>query len=270
MYYYVDGMKMHPKEWMFPSGEVGVACLSFPVKRVDCIKVVAAITNSDDFMRLAMLADALQRHYIIEREFVLTLGYMPYGRQDRVCNEGESLSVKVAAQLLDTMGFDRIELIDTHSPVTQASFKTKIVEKKIEDIFSSLFTKERSTRVLVAPDEGAAKRLKNLHGFKRTVFASKTRDLATGKITSLVINGDVEGENVVVVDDLVDGGATFVTLADALSQAGCMKKDLVVTHGIFTKGHEVVADKYDNVYTSNTYHIDRVGLIDGVNYARLI
>lgn len=270
MYYTVDGMIMHPKTWMFPAGEVGVACLDFPVRRVDNIRIMATAKSSDDIMRILMLADALKRHYIIEKEFTLKLGYLPYGRQDRVANAGESLSIKVMAQVLDTVGFDYIELIDTHSAVTQACFSTKIIEKKIEDIFSSLYVKERSTRVLVAPDEGAAKRLKNLHGFKRTVFAIKTRDLSTGKITSLHLSEYIEGENVVVVDDICDGGATFILLADLLSQAGCLKKDLVVTHGIFSKGHEVVADKYDNVYTSNTYHIDRVGTIDGVKYAKLI
>ena len=64
-------------------------------------KVDACLTSSDEIIQLFMLTDALKRQYVNSR-FELTLGYIPYGRQDRVCNEGESLSIKVFA------GYDKL------------------------------------------------------------------------------------------------------------------------------------------------------------------
>ncbi|MNQ12726.1 ribose-phosphate pyrophosphokinase [compost metagenome] len=67
---------------------------------------------------------------------------------------------------------------------------------------------------------------------------------------------DLAGENVLVVDDICDGGRTFTELAKVLKQYDLGSLSLYITHGIFSAGVEVLTNVFDKVYTMNTYHID--------------
>ena len=91
--YRVDNIGYAPSPWKFPAGEVGIS-IAFDAVALARLKVIiyAAITSSDEVMQLFMLTDALKRQYT-NANIHLVLGYTPYGRQDRVCSEGESLSV---------------------------------------------------------------------------------------------------------------------------------------------------------------------------------
>ena len=90
--------------------------------------------------------------------------------------------------------------------------------------------------------------------------------MSDGSITDLVLSGDVSDKKVIVVDDICDGGATFLKLAEILKQRNVKSMELFVTHGIFTKGTECLTSVYKTVYTTNSYHQDREGVVEGVNY----
>lgn len=273
--YSVGTVKHIPKQWMFPAGEVGVSThFDSAAKDKELVKVSACLTSSDDIMRLLMLTDALKRQYVKAR-LELTLGYTPYGRQDRVCLEGESLSIKVFADLINSLGYSLVTLIDPHSDVTPALFNNVSVLSQ-KELFGKVFLRKLSfleRDVLIAPDLGAAKKVSEIFsGLKMNslMVANKQRDMATGYITDFEFTGDVEGKHCVVVDDICDGGATFILIGKALRERGAKSITLCVTHGIFSKGHEVVANLYDKVYTTNSYHKNRVGLVDGVTYIEII
>ncbi|MNP55768.1 phosphoribosylpyrophosphate synthetase [compost metagenome] len=82
-------------------------------------------------------------------------------------------------------------------------------------------------------------------------MCNKERDLATGRITKLDMSADVTGLNLFVLDDICDGGRTFIELAKLVTKAN--KVELAVTHGLFTKGIDVVANEFDRVYTTTSY-----------------
>jgi ribose-phosphate pyrophosphokinase len=94
--------------------------------------------------------------------------------------------------------------------------------------------------------------------------------MKTGQITSMSFDADVKGKSIVIVDDIIDGGATFIGLAAELRARGAKKLTLCVTHGVFSKGHEAIANTFDAVYTTNSYHQDRVGMVEGVWYMEVI
>jgi ribose-phosphate pyrophosphokinase len=94
--------------------------------------------------------------------------------------------------------------------------------------------------------------------------------MLTGNITSLKLTGNVLGEDCVVIDDLCDGGFTFTQLGSMLREQGAKSLTLIITHGIFTKGTKELTELYDNIYTTNSFHQDRDGLVDGVTYVKLI
>lgn len=273
--YSVSGITHIPKVWNFPAGEVGVAShYDASASSKEYVRIDACIISSDEVMQLLMLTDSLKRAYF-KAEISLVLGYLPYGRQDRVCNEGESLSIKVFADLINSQGYSFVKLFDPHSYVSEALFNRCTVVRQHE-IFSSLFLRKipvNSRDVLIAPDLGAAAKIYDIQkrtAYKEVMVAHKQRDMATGWITDYKFDGDVEGKHCTVVDDLICGGMTFILLGKALKEAGAKSITLCATHGIFSKGHEVVAKWYDNVYTTNSYHKERIGEIEGVNYIKIL
>lgn len=272
--YSVNSVKHIPKTWKFPAGEVGVSAhFDNNSTKTDLVRISAHLTSSDEVMKLLMLTDALKRQYTNAR-LELRLGYIPYGRQDRVCSEGESLSIKVFANLINAQEYSRVVIFDPHSDVTPALLNNCEVFTQRE-IFNKLFAHKISSEcrdVIIAPDFGASKKVLDIYNdghFKEMMVADKVRDLKTGYITDFSFTGDVEGKHCVVVDDILDGGATFTLIGNALVERGAKSLSLVVTHGIFSKGTELITSIYDKVYTTNSYHHSRVGLVDGVEYENI-
>lgn len=271
-----DNVRMYPKTWKFPAGEVGVSTIQISqLSIINEIIIFASLTSSDEIMQLLLLTDALKRQHV-GLPINLKLGYIPYARQDRVCNEGESLSIKVFADLINSQNYNSVTLIDPHSDVSSALFNNCIVIKQV-DIYKKYFQSRYhiidKNRILVAPDAGAMKKCNDiaaLGNFSNVLFANKTRDMRTGNITDLKLTGNVSGKHVVVIDDIGDGMGTFVQLGNLLKANDVAKLDLIITHGIFTKGHKVVTSIYDNVYTTNSFHQDRSGNVEGVEYVQIL
>lgn len=248
----------------FPGGEVGVNintgsidAFTTHAQSIEAICLVAKVTSSDVLMQMFMATDALRRVYPLA-EVNLLIPYFPYARQDRVCNAGEALSVKVVAQLINAMNYATVTVVDPHSPVLVAALdRCFVVEqsaafKGIKPSFSNI--------TIVAPDVGAIKKTEDfakLVGAKDVLYCNKKRNLKDGKILGFdilnveILNNDSE---LLVLDDICDGGRTFLEVANAIDNAGYrhLPLELAVTHGIFSKGLDVLTKAYDHVYTTNT------------------
>jgi len=85
-------------------------------------------------------------------------------------------------------------------------------------------------------------------------LASKHRNVNTGKIINTSVHGDVKNKTCVICDDIIDGGATFIILADLLKKMGANKVYLIVTHGFFTKQYDVLKN-IDGIYTTDSIKI---------------
>lgn len=251
----------------FPGGEVKVS-INVGSKEaefeVEAIRVYASLQTSDDIMALLLTADALRRHYP-RADMDLLMPYVPYARQDRPCVNGEALSIAVMATLINSCGFSTVHVLDAHSDVAPALIKNcsnmpqSRIFTKIFDTFADSY--------IVAPDAGAYKKahsLASVIGAKGVICANKVRDVATGRIEGVSVTENVEGLNLLVADDLCDGGRTFIELAKVLRKQNCARLKLVVTHGLFTKGvAELTAPgMYDKIYTTNSYHSSASGNVD--------
>lgn len=223
--------------------------------------VTAHITNSDLAMAFFMTVDAIRRECPTAR-ITATLPYLPYARQDRVCNRGEALSIAMFARLLNSLDLAMVELIDPHSDVAAAAISRSVVttaQRTITKILDNrVLSLATNDLLLVAPDAGAVKKTKALSNYLSLPFitASKTRDLATMEITGTQFDGDVRGKNLLVVDDICDGGRTFIQLGEKLREAGCNELSLYVTHGIFSYGIDKLLEIYDRIYTTDSFHPD--------------
>ena len=82
-------------------------------------------------------------------------------------------------------------------------------------------------------------------------LASKIRDTKTGYITETKLQGEVRGRDVLIFDDICDGGRTFIELAKSLKAKGAKKISLYITHGIFSKGKDVLYNHIDEIICFN-------------------
>lgn len=233
----------------FPGGEIGVTI--DPAMILSVVRVTAHIQSSDDLVALLMVVDAIRR-VDSDAKIHLTMPYIPYARQDRVCNVGESLSISVLASIINSCDFESVTVLDPHSNVSTALIRNvKIVEP--HQIFGKIRSDWSSVWV-VAPDLGATKRAESFATFvgaAGVVQCMKTRELKTGKLSGFKCLDDVSGKNLLVLDDICDGGGTFIGLSQILKDAD--RVELAVTHGIFSKGICVVEDCFDVVYTTNSF-----------------
>jgi len=225
--------------WIFPGGEINVRVVVAEPRS----HIKAIIRNSEDIIRLLLLCDALKRAN--SKITILSIPYFPYARQDRVCNTGESLSVKVMADLINSIGAECVRLTDPHSDVLPALINNcEIMDIKAYGLLDVI-----GDKLIVCPDAGAEKRILKLK--RPYVMATKVRDVATGDILETKLYGDVNGRDCIIVDDICDGGRTFIELAKVLRKAGAKNIDLYVTHGIFSKGLSVFEGILDNIYHYN-------------------
>lgn len=222
----------------FSGGEIHVRVLKTPGPA----NILATINNSDDIMTLLLLCDALKRMgKTIE---TIIIPYFPYARQDRVCNRGEALSVKIMADLINSIGAGQVVIHDPHSDVTPALINNYFVTK-LDDLCPPEILEGK---MIICPDAGAEKKIRLLK--RPYILCTKDRDTATGEIKRTIVHhhGSLDGQNCIIVDDICDGGRTFIEIAKVLKSKNAGTIDLYVTHGIFSKGMEVFKGLIDKVY----------------------
>lgn len=265
LYYYVNGSpryKTQVKVMTFPGGEVGVNINTGSTIDSDAesVTIVAHLQTSVDVMALLMATEAIR--YAFPRAAVdLLMPYIPYARQDRRCNYGEALSIKVFANMINSQDYRNVVVLDPHSNVSSGLLdRCHIVDQY--DLFAKTKLSWHDTTI-VAPDLGAVKKTEEFCkrvGARGVAIANKKRELATGKILGMEILGDSEdtlrGAKVVVLDDIVDGGRTFIELGMLLDKYDLVSLELYVTHGIFSKGVDVLNGYYDKIVTTNSFRDD--------------
>lgn len=248
----------YPKTIMFSGGEVHVTLPQSLPSTIDSYLIKAKLKTSQDVMELLMVKNAMDVKYG-SIDCVLRLPYLPYARQDRVCSQGEALSIKVMSQLINSMSFNKVITCDNHSDVATALIdgcvdipSYSLMAKSSE--IHNLLTKTKIS--LCSPDAGANKKTfavaKNYGGIP-VIRADKIRDVLTGEITGTeVYCGDLDGQCVMIIDDICDGGMTFIKLAEALKEKNAGPLFLYVTHGIFSKGMEPLS-MFRKIYTTDSF-----------------
>ncbi len=207
------------------------------------------IQNSDDFMEMLLVVDALRRNWSIQ-SISAEIPYVPYARQDRVCDHGEALGASVAASLINMCKFDRVSIVDPHSDVIGALIDNVVIAHQTDFIPT-----DKGCDVVLAPDAGAIKKAQvTAKRFGIPVLsAHKVRDVKTGDITHTEVPLDIANYNkVMVVDDICDGGRTFIEIGKVLHDSfNFNNEDLVlhVTHGIFSKGVGELYKYYGEIYS---------------------
>lgn len=242
------------KYFIFPGGEVQV---KLPEKVIlgdtnDIMIIKARIKNSNDFMALLLTSQAIDDTFG-EKIKRLKLNYLPYARQDRACWFGEANSLALISKLL-SQAFDKIDVLDVHNPNV---LDDKFINASMND-FIDIHSYEilEGIDLLVAPDIGAIERVSNISYLVDIPYfpCNKVRD-HDGKILHHDLKCMIKDQNLMVIDDICDGGATFISLANLFREKGAISWKLFVTHGIFSKGIEPLLDAgYEMIYTTDSFY----------------
>jgi len=184
----------------------------------------------------------------------LVLPLIPGSRQDRINPSGDYLfTLKSVAKALNARRFPSVVVLDPHSDVGPALIdRCRVIAASVPN--------DNEYDGVIAPDGGAEKRAYRIAAsLGLPLFhAWKTRDVTSGALAGFGIE-PIRAGNYLVVDDLCDGGGTFIGLADLLDASGA-RADLYVTHGLFTKGTQVLLDRFTGVFCTDSVIGDRPGV----------
>lgn len=239
------------KAFTFSGGEPHIKMLE-DVKE-ETVMVTARVKSFNDMGMILVSVDALRR--LGAGSIQLTLPYFPGARQDRFMVKGEPLTVKVYADLINSLKLDKVIVYDPHSDVAPALLDS--VQVMSNHTFVAEVLKDFDDVCLVAPDAGAVKKIYETSRFLgglEVVECRKSRDVRTGELSGFqVYSDDLEGKTCIVVDDICDGGGTFIGLAKELRRKNAGKLVLVVSHGIFSHGFEELLNWYASIYSTDSY-----------------
>lgn len=244
---------------VFPDGAVHIKNADDPAEYAYQIAIVQGMSH-DDLFTLAMWADAVDHR---DEKKVLILPYLPGARMDRGVPTGAFV---YANFIIDQVRPDKIITVDPHSdaalqfyldePVMDVGVfpVERIIRNKVQD--PSTDSKPNRTYVgVIAPDKGAHDRAAAAAKVMGVPVyqAEKTRDFATGKLSGFHMVDELPAEGkLLIVDDICDGGGTFIGLAEA-TELTRDRLDLWVTHGIFSKGISPLLDNFGVIHTTDSY-----------------
>lgn len=201
--------------------------------------------SESELLHICQLLQLLKVHFDVVPD--LYAPYLPYGRQDKEISNGLSFALTTMRDILYNVGCARISTFDAHS-------NTDMIYSNLPTDFHRSVVNHG---VICFPDKGAAKRYGDSIAFRGipAVYCEKVRDQLTGEITGLSLVGDafLSGQDVLIVDDICDGGMTFIKVAEELKKFNPNTIDLCVSHGLFSKGQEVLHEAGINkIFTTNS------------------
>lgn len=181
---------------------------------------------------------------------ILTIYCLIGQRSDRRFKENESFDLKVISKFINSLQFDKVQILHPHSSVSLALIDNS------EEINHFNFVKKAYNKigspVLISPDAGA---YKNTHEIAEKLGATlvPSNKVRVEGIPKIQIQGNISGKECLIVDDIADGGRTFNLLAKELKKQGATKVFLYVTHGQFNYGFDELKNNIDHIYCTNSY-----------------
>ncbi len=201
-----------------------------------------------EFMHLAQLKHLLEELFP-GLSAQLYLPYLPYARQDKDVSNKQTFALHTFSKLLNSLKFSEVIFFDCHSDIAieQINFSGSLRPKK--EILSYIDLLKADT--ICFPDIGAEQRYDLGHEISR-ICGNKILASETGLINHYDVIGDAKDKTVLIVDDICDGGMTFILLAKKLKEMHAKEIHLFVSHGPFTKGVQVLKDAGINrIFTKN-------------------
>lgn len=222
--------------------------------------VIASLCSPVDsnLVELCLIGDALKNNDA--GKMVAVIPYYGYGRQDKAHRDGEGISARVMARLIEAVKFDKVVAVDFHSELVAGYFNIPVSHLYGAEVFVEPLKKLAEELVVVSPDAGAAKRAQKFADLLDAplVFMEKKRNLdKLHTIDNMRLVGDVKDRTAVLIDDVVTSGSTLVKGAYALKEFGAKKVIACVTHADFIEGTDSILkdSPIDQMYVTDSIPI---------------
>ena len=217
----------------FSDGEFAVS-YEESIRGRDIFLVQSTFPNSDNLMELLLMIDAAKR--ASARTINAVIPYFGWARQDRKDKPRVSIGAKLVADLLSAVGIDRVITMDLHADQIQGFFNVPVDHLYASNvILPYLQSLHLEDLVIASPDVGGSKRANTYAKYLGCplVLCNKTRARANVVATMQII-GDVEGKNVVIIDDMVDTAGTITKAADIMKEAGAKTVRACASHCVMS------------------------------------
>lgn len=244
----------------FPDGQQAID-ISYPNVFFDKIVQINSRLNSFQDLELIICANQALRNMGC-RDVELYVPYFLGARSDRrFTGGGVNYLKQVICPIINSQEFKKVTVLDPHSDVLEACLNNfakdsnvKFVRWALTDIDNK--NEAQSRVVFVSPDAGASKKIYDLaqeFNVTNIVTASKVRnnkgEVVKTEVPSMRLSGV---EHIIIIDDICDGGRTFIELAKAIKEQTDKSIYLIVTHGIFSAGLYELSKHINGIFTTNS------------------
>jgi ribose-phosphate pyrophosphokinase len=222
----------------FSDGEIQIS-FEESVRGQKVFLIQSTMPPAENLMELLLLIDAAKR--ASAQEIVAVLPYFGYARQDRKDQPRVAIGAKLVADMLAVAGATRVMTMDLHADQIQGFFDVPVDHLYASTLFMPhIQALNLPNLTIAAPDMGGSKRANAYAKYLKCdmVICYKQRTKAN-VVDHMTAIGEIEGRNVVLVDDLIDTGGTLCKAADMMMERGALSVRAVCTHGVLSgKAHE--------------------------------
>ena len=224
----------------YPAGESHVS-MKTNIDMGQSPVIEAKATGFDELCRIVTANRILEHNHIHATWFI---PYFPFARHDRRIDRFDGVELHLAMELMSPLN---LMIADPHSDVVGKlpNIPQHVAVKCFQE--HGAFDEKP---IVIIPDAGAAKKTYAWSKGFEVVQALKTRDPKTGKLSGFKVpHADFKGRPCVLIDDICDGGGTFLGLAQELAKSNAGPLTLGVTHGLFTKGLDSLSTAFHKIFT---------------------
>lgn len=214
------------------------------IRGKDVYLVQSTVPTADNIMELLLMIDAAKRasaHYI-----VAVIPYFGWARQDRKDKPRVSIGAKLIADMLTAAGISRLITMDLHADQIQGFFNLPVDHLYASSVFSAYIQEhmDLSNLVIATPDVGGTKRANSYarHFGVPMVICHKSR-LKANEVAEMRIIGDVEGKDVLLIDDIVDTAGTITKAANLMMENGAKSVRAIASHAVMS---DPATDRVEN------------------------
>jgi ribose-phosphate pyrophosphokinase len=221
-----------------------------------------SVPTNDNLMEIMVMADALKRSSA--GRITACVPYFGYARQDRRPRSARvPITAKVVADMLTTVGVQRVMVMDLHADQIQGFFNIPVDNIYASPVLlSDLQSKRYDDLVVVSPDVGGVVRARALAkqaGCDLAIIDKRRPKANVSEVMHVI--GEIEGRNCVIMDDMIDTAGTLVKAADVLKERGAKKVFAYCTHAVFSGPaiERIQNSKLDEVVVTDTIPLDDGG-----------
>ena len=217
----------------FADGEF-VVSYEESIRGCEVYLVQSTFPNSDNLLELLLMIDAAKR--ASAKKIIPVIPYFGWARQDRKDKPRVSIGAKLIADLLSTAGIDRVITLDLHADQIQGFFDCPVDHLLASSILLPYIQSMNLENLVIAsPDVGGSKRASSYAKYLGVdlVLCHKQRAKAN-VVESMKIIGDVQGKNVIILDDMVDTAGTITKAADLMIENGALSVRAFASHGVLS------------------------------------